>query len=74
MQQHGWTQITIPSEISEAEKDIPCDLTYVWNLNTKQMNLSMRLTNMEKRRGRGEMEKGWIGSLRFADANCYIYG
>ena len=46
----------------------------MWNLNTKQMNLSMRLTNMEKRRGRGEMEKGWIGSLRFADANCYIYG
>ena len=42
MQQHGWTQITIPSEISEAEKDIPCDLTYVWNLKKDTNKLIYR--------------------------------
>ena len=35
-------EIIIPSEISEAEKDIPCDLTYVWNLKKDTNKLIYR--------------------------------
>ena len=54
------------SEMSERQRQIPYDITYIWNLN-EQMNLSTekKIIDMENRlvvaKGKGEAV-GWTGS------------
>ena len=73
-----WMQleIIILSEISQKERQIPYDITYIWNIKMAQMNLSTnrnRLTDLENRLvvANGERVEG-IGYLGLVDANCYI--
>ena len=61
---------------SEREKQILCDITYMWTQNMAQMILSTKqtqITDMESRlvfaRGEGERE---MGSLGLVDASYYI--
>ena len=62
---------------SKSEKEIPYDITYVWNLNINKWTYLWkrnRLTNIENRlviaKGEGAGEK-WIRSLGLADASYY---
>ena len=63
---------------SERERQIPYDITYMWNLKN-DTNLSMKQKQTQRCRewtcgcqgcGAGE---GWIASLGLADANHYIW-
>ena len=62
---------------SERERQIPYDITYMWNLKygTNEPMYKTNITNIENRLvvavGRGE-EVGWTGSLGSVDANSYI--
>ena len=57
---------------SERERQIPCDITYIWNLIMAQMNLSTekKIMDLENRlvvaKGEGE-GVGGIGSLGLSD-------
>ena len=71
-------EIIILNEVkSEREKQIPYDITYMWNLKydtnetTKQTHRHREQTCGWLPRGRGGGE-GWSGSLGLADANYYI--
>ena len=63
---------------SERERQIPYDITYIWNLKygTNEPNRN-KLTDIENRLvgakagGGGEGER-WTGSLGLVDANYYI--
>ena len=62
---------------SKSEKEIPYDITDVWNLNITQMNLSMKEKQTHKHReqtcdcqGEGGGEK-WIRNLGLADASYH---
>ena len=69
-------EIIILPEVSQKEKDIPHDTTYMWNLKYDTNELiykTERLTDTENRpvvaKRWGE---GWIGIWGLADANSYI--
>ena len=64
---------------SDRERQIPYNITYIWNLEYDTMNLSMKQKQTHKHReqtcgcqGGGWMAEGWTGSLGLADANYYI--
>ena len=67
---------TMRSE-SERERQIPYDITYMWNLkydaneHTLQKQTQIQRTDLWLPRGR-EVEEGRIGSLGLADSNYYI--
>ena len=57
---------------SKSEKDIPCDITYIWNLKYDTNELIYETENrLWLPRGKG-MWEGWIASLGLAGANYYI--
>jgi len=58
---------------SEREKQIPYDITYMWNLKygTNLSTKQEQRTDLCLPRGRG-VEKGWIRRLGLADANYYL--
>ena len=63
---------------SEREKEIPCDVTYMWNLKYGTGEPTYRrngLADMESRLVvEGEREGvGWIGSLGLGNANYCIW-
>ena len=74
-------EIIIPSK-SEREKQIPYDITHMWNLkNMTQINLPTKLeqtrVDLENRLvvakgGGGEEGRGWTGSFGLAGANDHI--
>ena len=80
----SWMQleILILSTIrkTQRERQIPNDITYMWNLKygtNAQMNLSTKqiLPDIENRLTVTKGEKGgkeWAGSLGLVDANYYI--
>ena len=65
--------------IAERERQIPYDITYMWNLKydtnehiyETETDSQIQSTDLWLPRGRGVGE-GWIGSLGLADANYYI--
>ena len=66
------------SEISQKERKIPYDMTYMWNLkyDTNEPICEMEtLMDIENRllllRGRG-LGEGWSGKSGLADVNFYI--
>ena len=74
-----WMEIEILmlSEVSERERQIPYDITYMWSLKYGTNDLSMK----EKHHGqggqacvcKGEGEGGGgTGSLGLVDADCFI--
>ena len=71
-----WMELEIHTKLSKSEKErqIPHDITYIWNLNIRQMNLSteQKLVDLKNRLvvAKGEREAvGWTGSLGLVDAN-----
>ena len=63
---------------SERERQIPYDVTYMWNLTygtNAPSIIQKQITDMERRlvvaRGSGE-GVGWTGSLGLVDADYYI--
>ena len=60
---------------SEREKQIPCDITYMWNLkcgiNELESDSQTWKTDLWLPRGRGE-GVGWTGSLELINANYFI--
>ena len=70
-------EILTLSEMSEKERQIPYDITYMWNLKYgtnapifRTETLTLR-TDLWLSKGRGE-GVGWTGSLGLVDANYYI--
>ena len=63
---------------SKSERQIPHDITYIWNLIYAQMNLSTekKLMDLENRlvvaKGEGE-GVGWTGNLGLTDANYCLW-
>ena len=66
MQQHGCNQTLILSEVNQKERQIPYDITYMWNqkYSTNETETDSKLLP----RGRGE-GIGWTGSLGLVDVN-----
>ena len=73
-----WIQleILILSEVSQKERQLPYDITYMQNLKydtSEPIYQTERLTYMENRlvvaKGR---EVGWLGSLGLVDANLHL--
>ena len=66
----------ILSEVSQRERQIPYDTTYIWNLNMAQMNLFMKYKQTHRHReqicGCHREGVGWTRSLGLVDANYYI--
>ena len=65
----------ILSEMSERQRQIPYDITYIWNLN-EQMNLSTekKVMDLENRLVVAKGEGGrWIGSLGLIDADYCLW-
>ena len=64
--------------MSKRERQIPYDITYMWNLKYTQMNLSMKQKQTHRHRQKivfakeGWLREGLTGSLGLADANYYI--
>ena len=62
---------------SEEERQIPYDITYIWNLiyGTNELSTEKKIMNLENRlmaaKGEGE-GVGWTGNLGLVDANYYI--
>ena len=72
-------EISILSEVRQKEKDIPYDITYMWNLkyNTNELTMKQKETYRHREQICGGQEgggvgEGWSGSLGLADANFYI--
>ena len=74
-----WMQleIIILSEVSQRE--MPYDITYMWNLNygtNEPISETKTFTDIENRlmvaKGAGKLGEGCIRSLGLADANYYI--
>ena len=66
------------SEVSSKEKEIPYDITYMWNLqyDTDELIYKAEIDSQTQRsdllpRG-GWEEEGWPESLGLVDANYYI--
>ena len=64
--------------MSERERQIPYDITYIWNVIYAQMNLSTekKIMDLEKRLvvDMGEREGvGWTRSLGLIDANYCLW-
>ena len=60
---------------SDRERQIPYDITYIWNLKMAQMNPSTnKLMDLENRLvvAKGEGVR-WTGSLGLADVNYSIW-
>ena len=66
---------------SHKEKDIPYDITYMWNLKygteeptyRKETDSQTWTADLWFPRRKGEEEGfGWTGNLGLIDANCYI--
>ena len=64
---------------SERERQIPYDITYMWNLKIRYKTYlwnKNRLTDIENRlvvaKGEGRVGEGWIRSLGLADGIYYI--
>ena len=63
---------------SERERQIPYNITYMWNLKYDTNELiyetktDSQRTDLWLPRGRGVRE-GWIGSMGLVDGNYYIY-
>ena len=68
-------EILILSEVSQKERQIPYDITYMWNVKQDTSNFYNRETYPKTQRtnlwGGGEGE-GWSGSLELTFANYYI--
>ena len=63
---------------SERERQIPYDITYIWNLIYNTMNLSTekKIMDMENRFVTAEREGewvGWIWNLGLIDANYCLW-
>ena len=62
---------------SERERQIPYDITYMWNLNYDKLTQETDTDSQHRewtcgcQGGKGVLE-GWTGSLELADANYYI--
>ena len=62
---------------SERERQIPCDIIYMWSLKY-DINMSIKQKQTHRHReqtcsGQGASREGrWTGSLALADANYYI--
>ena len=68
-----WMQLGIFTlSKSERERQIPYDITYMWNLKYCTMNLSTQHKQAHRQTcGAGIQEEvvGWTGNLRLLDAN-----
>ena len=65
------------SEKSERERQIPYDITYMWNLksDTNEVVCETEADSQTQRTDLWlwrEVGKRWMGSLQLADANYYI--
>ena len=66
------------SEVSQNEKEIPCDITYIWNLiqGTKKLSTENKVMDLENRlvvaKGEGE-GVGWTGNLGLIDADYCLW-
>ena len=63
---------------SERERQMPSDITYIWNLiyGTNEPSTEKKIMDMENRLvvAKGEEERmGGTGSLGLIDANCCIW-
>ena len=75
-----WKQleILILSGVSQKERQIPHAITYMWNLK-RGTNDPVYKTETDYAHGeqpcgcRGEQGVGWMESLGFVDANCYVW-
>ena len=76
----GWMDIetNILSQVSHKERQMPYDITYMWNLKY-DINEFIYKREINFRHGEqtccwqgGGGREGWIGSLRLVDANYYI--
>ena len=73
-----WMQleIIILSEVSQKERQIPYDITYMWNLkydtNEPIYETESGTYRIDCWLPRGVVGVGWIGSLGLADENWYI--
>ena len=63
---------------SERERQIPCNITYMWNLNCDTSALIYKTeTDPQTHRHTGGCQRGegvreaWVGSLGLADAKYY---
>ena len=70
-------EIIILSEVSQKERQIPYDITYMWNLKYgTNEHIYETETDSQNRlvvaKGVGGMGEGWSGSLGLVDANYYI--
>ena len=66
----------IPNEVSQRERQIPYDITYILKLiyGTNETSTEKKIMDLENRLvvAKGEQEVvEWIGSLGLADANDY---
>ena len=62
---------------TKPERQIPYDITYMWDLKYDLMNLSTKQRQTHRTREQtcscqeeGVVGEGWTGSLGLADANC----
>ena len=75
-----YLEIFILREVSERERQIPYDITYMWKYSTNEpiykTETDSQIVNIlviAKREGEGEGEgEEWTGSLGVVDANDYI--
>ena len=64
--------------LSNSERQIPCDITYIWNLkyDTKEFTKEKQIMNMGSGLVVARKEVGgvgWMGNWGFVGANYYIY-
>ena len=64
---------------SERETEMPCDITYTWNLkyNTNEFVMKQKQTHRHREQtyghqGQRGVEEGCTGSLALADANYHM--
>ena len=70
-----WTQEIITLSVNQRERQIPYDITHMWNqTHYTSEPIYERTRDIEDRLlvGKGESERGWTGSLGLADTNWYI--
>ena len=66
--------------MSDRERQIPHNIIYMWNLKhdtnaliyKTEIDSQTEIRLVVAKRGRGDSEDGWIGSLQLAAANYYI--
>ena len=67
-------EIIILGEVSQEEREISHDITYMWKLKydaNESIYKMERFTDLQNRLGTGKRDlgEGWIGSLGLVDAN-----